>query len=110
MTPPNRAPTSTEGIRESLAAKVQRDAEARAKLAIPHEVVDPVTALIPAGPDRDAARAKRPTEQRIKHLEDRADLLVDELIASRAFVRTFLLKVLGILSLVVAAYYYGRHG
>lgn len=106
MTPP-RHQTQTERDLDGLDAKKRRE------LAVPHEVNDPVTGVIPRGPELDAARAKRPTEKRFEHLEQRADMLVDELIASRVFVRRFLWKALGIvggaITGLIAAYEIGKH-
>ncbi len=78
MVPPSRrAPTQTEQVTDSYLAKLARDRGATPPggldLAAPHEVEDPVTGVVPAGPELDAARARRSTDMRVAILERKSD-------------------------------------
>lgn len=97
MTPP-RHQTSTDRDLEGYAAKKARE------LAVPHEVIDPVTGVI-SGPALYEARAKRPTEERIAHLEYKNDLLAGEV----AWLRSTIWKILGIAAALISAYIAGQH-
>lgn len=71
MTPP-RLQTGTERDAESYAAKLKRESEQADKLAVPHEVDDPVTGQY-QGPELEEKRDERDPKDRFKRLERKAD-------------------------------------
>lgn len=114
MTP--RHQTSTQRDLDGLEAKKKRESQPmRAnELAVPHEVKDVVTGVVPAGPELDKARAEREPEDRFLHLEHKNDKLVevivkmsglglDDILAGRKARRDLILKVVvGLLGLATA--------
>lgn len=71
MTPP-RIQTQTERDADSYAAKLKRESEHADKLAVPHEVDDPVTGQY-EGPELESKRDERDPKERFKRLEKKAD-------------------------------------
>lgn len=72
---PRRIPTQTERDEESYLAKIKRDEAAAERLAVPHEVDDPVTGQY-EGPDLDEKREERDLIVRVRHLEKKNDALL----------------------------------
>lgn len=109
MTPP-RHQTQTERDMSGIEAKKKREAEhVITDDATPEEIdFEPATGVVPRGPALDAARARRPTPERVKHAEDRLDILTDELIASRAFVRKVIWRIV-VGAIALASFLLGKH-
>lgn len=104
MTPPRRSPTQTERDEESYLAKIKRDEAAAERLAVPHEVDDPVTGQY-IGPELEKMRDERePIEDealrsRMKRIErrlDTGDRVDDDLRKQNAALLATVLKMSGV--------------